>query len=218
MPERASQYRKKPRQQRSQATVDALLKATAQLLEERGYARLTTNHIARRAGVSIGSLYQYFPGKDALCHALAERHFGNYAQRYLARLEAVAQTPLETQVRELVRLNFEIAREDPGMARALYHELSRIGGLDPLQRTRAAVIQALESRYRALPAAWRLAHPDMTAFIITVACGALVGEIVMYRPEWLHDDAFIEQITQLVLGYYQRLGWQPARQDSRKHG
>jgi len=65
--------RKLPRQARSQATVDALLDATAQVLVERGYARLTTNAVAERAGVSIGSLYQYFPGKDALLIALMRR-------------------------------------------------------------------------------------------------------------------------------------------------
>ena len=66
--------RKLPRQARSQATVDALLDATAQVLVERGYARTTTNAVAERAGVSVGSLYQYFPNKDALITALQQRH------------------------------------------------------------------------------------------------------------------------------------------------
>lgn len=207
LPARPVLCRKAPQQARAQSTVDALLQATAELLEEQGYARLTTNHVAQRAGVSIGSLYQYFPSKEALCHVLAERHFQHYAQRYLERLDALATAPVETQVRALVQLNFEIARQEPGMARGLYAELSRIGGLDPLQRMRQAIAQALESRYRVLPAPWRTAHPDMVAFIITVACSALVGETVMCKPQWLSDADYIEQVTQMVLGYYQRLGW-----------
>lgn len=208
-PARPMQARKIPRQSRAQATVEALLQCTATLLEEQGYSRLTTNHVARRAGISIGSLYQYFPSKEALLHALAERHFQHHAQRYLERLEALATLPVETQVRDLVQLNFEVAREQPGMARGLYAELSRIGGMDPLQRMREAITQALASRYRALPAPWTPAQPDMIAFIVTIACSGLVGETVLSKPAWLQDEAFIEQVTQMVLGYYQRLGWLP---------
>ena len=66
--------RKRPSQARSQRTVDAILKAAAQVFSRRGYAATTTNHIAERAGVSIGSLYEYFPSKDALLAALMEAH------------------------------------------------------------------------------------------------------------------------------------------------
>src|ERR1700733_5846515 len=66
--------RKKPRQGRSQATVDAILVATARVLCATGYDRASTNRIALAAGVSVGSLYQYFPSKEALVAALVERH------------------------------------------------------------------------------------------------------------------------------------------------
>jgi len=66
--------RKTPRQQRSRATVEAVLTAAAQVFEARGYAAGTTNRIAERAGVSVGTLYQYFPNKEAIAVALLERH------------------------------------------------------------------------------------------------------------------------------------------------
>ena len=65
--------RKRPRQARAQASVDAIIDAAAHLLRERGWAAFTTNHVAARAGVSIGTLYQFFPGKEAVVAALAER-------------------------------------------------------------------------------------------------------------------------------------------------
>lgn len=74
--------RKRPVQARSRATVDALVEACAGLLAERGYARTTTNHIAERAGVNVASLYEYFPGKDAIVAQVAER----LVARVLARL------------------------------------------------------------------------------------------------------------------------------------
>lgn len=69
--------RKSPVQDRSQRTVQTILDAAAHVLAERGYSATTTNHVAAAAGVSIGSLYQYFPNKDSLIVALEERHLGH---------------------------------------------------------------------------------------------------------------------------------------------
>ncbi|WP_198086012.1 TetR/AcrR family transcriptional regulator [Variovorax sp. E3] len=68
--------RKAPRQQRSRATVDVIVEAAARVLARRGWARFTTNEIAAVAGVSVGSLYQYFPDKLAIAEAIRERHLG----------------------------------------------------------------------------------------------------------------------------------------------
>jgi AcrR family transcriptional regulator len=73
--------RKPPVQNRSKATVDELLAAAAQVFEAQGYAAGTTNRIAKRAGVSIGTLYQYFPSKDAIAVALLERHIAETDHR-----------------------------------------------------------------------------------------------------------------------------------------
>jgi AcrR family transcriptional regulator len=85
--------RKAPSQSRSQATVTAILDATARVLIERGYAATNTNAVAERAGVSVGSLYQYFPNKDALILALRERH--------TAQMEAVVQRAFEREAGSL---------------------------------------------------------------------------------------------------------------------
>lgn len=74
--------RKIPQQQRSRRTVDALIEATALLIAERGEERLTTNHVAARAGVSIGSLYQYFGDKAALFAAVRGRAVGTQSERF----------------------------------------------------------------------------------------------------------------------------------------
>jgi AcrR family transcriptional regulator len=66
--------RRRPSQRRSQVTVTAILDAAARVFEERGFEAGTTNFVAERAGVSIGSLYEYFPNKDAMVVALVELH------------------------------------------------------------------------------------------------------------------------------------------------
>jgi AcrR family transcriptional regulator len=68
--------RKTPRQQRSRLTIDAIFEATIQVLLANGPEAITTGQIAERAGVSVGSLYQYFPNKRALLAAVVQRHVG----------------------------------------------------------------------------------------------------------------------------------------------
>ena len=74
MPSTALSPRKSPRQERSRRTVARILDAATHVFHERGYSAATTNDIAVEAGVSVGSLYQYFPNKDALLVALMEQH------------------------------------------------------------------------------------------------------------------------------------------------
>jgi AcrR family transcriptional regulator len=80
-PKKRLEPRKSPIQQRSKTTVDIIIDAAAQVFEAHGYAAGTTNRIAKRAGVSIGTLYQYFPSKDAIAVALLERHISDTDHR-----------------------------------------------------------------------------------------------------------------------------------------
>ena len=94
------QPRKSPAQSRAVETVAAVLEAAARILEERGFAGYTTNAVALRAGVSIGSLYQYFPGKDAVTAALIERETATL----LADMAAVMIEPgFEARLGRMIR-------------------------------------------------------------------------------------------------------------------
>lgn len=100
---RRYEARKKPIQERSRATVDALVTAAAQVFERRGYHAATTDLVAERAGTSVGTLYQYFPSKDALLVALFERHLGEIDEHFgTVRRELGAQGDLELIARRLV--------------------------------------------------------------------------------------------------------------------
>src|SRR5258708_25721914 len=98
--------RKKPKQGRSQATVDAILVATARVLCETGYDRASTNRIALAAGVSVGSLYQYFPSKEALVAALAERHVDEMTSLVKSKLAEVRAVPLHDAVETMIGAMF----------------------------------------------------------------------------------------------------------------
>jgi len=107
--------KKRPAQRRSRATFDALVDACTWLLPRRGFARTTTNHVAERAGVSIASLYEYFPGKDALVAAVAER----LVERVLARLAEEAARVASMEPKRAVRVWIEAIYETVAAERAL---------------------------------------------------------------------------------------------------
>lgn len=118
--------RKQPRQKRAQATVAIIVEGAARILEERGIEGFNTNAVAERAGVSIGTLYQYFPNKQALVAAL----IGATQDRLIGAVEkalaATAGRPLAERVEALVWAAMSIHLANRGLATALDHEEERL--------------------------------------------------------------------------------------------
>src|ERR1700748_2960201 len=94
--------RKGASQERSRATVDALIEATARILVREGFDKASTNRIAQAAGVSIGSLYQYYPSREAWVPAVTARHNQELMQIVRGALADVAALPIEQAMRKLV--------------------------------------------------------------------------------------------------------------------
>lgn len=116
----ATEPRKSPVQARSAASVDAILKATVQVLLRVGKDRLTTTRVAERAGVSVGTLYQYFPNKGALLRAALMRHIEEiYAEVDKVCREQRGQ-PVEEMVEALAKAFLAVKMRDPKKSRALY--------------------------------------------------------------------------------------------------
>jgi AcrR family transcriptional regulator len=141
--------RKAPRQARSRATVQAIVQAGARVLGQREWADFTTNEVAAVAGVSIGSLYQYFPNKLALVDAIRRRHFDDV----LAVLDRVGEgraTPARI-ARDLVRGMIAAHGVDPALHRVLL-DLPEPGGPDAAH---AAFQAEYLRRYRAVVVAYR---------------------------------------------------------------
>src|SRR5215475_9944050 len=86
--------RKSPRQGRAIATVDAIFEATIQVLLSDGLIRLNTTRVARRAGVSVGTLYQYFPNKQSLLFSVLENHLNRVMEQVEAACESACRKPL----------------------------------------------------------------------------------------------------------------------------
>jgi AcrR family transcriptional regulator len=138
--------RKRPAQSRAAVTVEAILEGAATLLERQGLEGYTTNEIAARAGVSIGSLYQYFPNKDAVTIALIEREMVGMADEVIA---ALALTPARRALQEAIRASVRNQVRRPQLARLLDFEEFRLAPLMPTSRTAKVIRDALEAFLRA---------------------------------------------------------------------
>ena len=209
--------RKRPSQGRSCDTVAAILDAAARVFAASGYAAATTNHIARRAGVSIGSLYEYFPNKDALLVALTERHVDE-AERALTvelRTLAAATLPLEHVVERLVRAMVDLHARDPGLHRVLFEQA-------PLPARLLARIAGLEEAMARAVAALLVRHGIAADDAATAArMGVQVMESLTHRLV-LHEvvkggreaqaaaERQVREITLLLTGYLEGKRLQPA--------
>jgi AcrR family transcriptional regulator len=138
--------RKRPTQQRSRQTMDVILEAAAQVLEAGGLAAFNTNAVAARAGVSVGSIYQYFPGKDAVMVALIRREAVRFETGLAATLANVADLSLAEAVTRLVALAVVGQTERPQLARILDMEERRLG-LDAEVATSAQTTTAQLARF-----------------------------------------------------------------------
>jgi AcrR family transcriptional regulator len=118
--------RKQPRQARSLATLSAIFEATIQVLVSDGPRRLTTTRVAERAGVSIGSMYQYFPHKQALFYALNERYLVRLAERIETTCLAQHGAVLADMVEALVKTYWVAKTERPEVTRALYQSVAEL--------------------------------------------------------------------------------------------
>lgn len=198
--------RKEAIQARSRATVDALIEATARILVREGFDRASTNRIAEEAGVSIGSLYQYYPSKEALVAAVIDRHQQELMQVVRNALAEVSALPLEEGVRRLVAVAIDAHRVNPKLHRVLAEQIPRTGRLKNVEafnrETYALFRSYLESRRDEV----RAADPDLAAFVCVTSVEALTHTAVLHRPEVLSDKAagaLVEEATRLVLRYLQ---------------
>jgi AcrR family transcriptional regulator len=195
--------RKEASQERSRATVDALVAATARILVREGFDKASTNRIAEVAGVSVGSLYQYFPGKEALVAAVIERHQREIIQVVRDELAEVANQPIEHGVRTLVAAAVKAHRVDPKLHRVLAEQIPRVGKLEKVEtfnRGNYALFKAYLDRHRR---EIRAADLGLAAFVCVTSIEALTHTAVLHHDIVSDEatEALVDEATRLVVGY-----------------
>jgi len=196
--------RKRPSQSRSAVTVKAILDATARILVREGFDKASTNRIAEKAGVSIGSLYQYFPSKEALVAAVIDRHNQDVMRVVRAALADVAAQPVEAAVRRLVAVAIQAHRIDPRLHRVLAEQIPRTGRLKDIEtfnrEAHALFLAYLESHRADI----RVRDLELAAFLCASSIEAIAHNAVLHRGEALSDEAteaLVDEATRMVIGY-----------------
>ena len=197
----ATNPRKSASQERSRATVDALLEATARILMKEGYDRASTNKIAAVAGVSIGSLYQYFPSKEALVAAVIDRHMHEMLQVFRDALVKVAMRPVEVAARELVSVMFDAHRVNPKLHRVLAEQVPRTGRLENIEAIDREAYALVRGYLEAHRDELDVADLDVAAFVCVTAVEALTHAAVVRRPDSITDQRLVNDVTRLVVRY-----------------
>lgn len=196
--------RKYASQERSRATVDALIEATARILVEEGFDKASTNRIAEKAGVSVGSLYQYFPGKEALVAAVMQRHERELMRVVRGALLEVEELPIEQAVRRLVTAAIEAHRVDPKLHRVLAEQVPRSERLESVEAYNREAHALFRAFLEARCDQFREVDLELATFVCATSIEALTHTAVLHHSDRRSDEAFgelVEEATRLVVGY-----------------
>ncbi|KAA6171526.1 TetR/AcrR family transcriptional regulator [Pseudomonas veronii] len=193
--------RKIPAQARSRATVEAIMQAATYILTQVGWEGLTTNAIAERAGVNIGSLYQFFPNKEAVIAELQRRHAAATRTDLLNALEIL---PGQPSLREALTLIVDMIvaehRIAPALHKAIHEELPlTVRQAEPekghLQRQFSDVLR---------PFMTNVPDPDLSIYLVGIAAHAIIHTVTADRPQLLEDQRFITEVVTLLESYLHR--------------
>ncbi len=198
--------RRTPRQERARTTVDAILEATARIVDDVGLSEATTTRIARVAGVSAGTLYQYFPGKEALFGALIDRAVDADLERIDRAVDDARSMSLDAAVHHVLRASFELPLTRPRLFAWILRYVPALGRSASVRRLELSGMRALrrmlDDHGDELPA-----ELDRDLLVV-VSMGATRGALELIardRPEWLGDERIVELAADLFFGYVERV-------------
>jgi AcrR family transcriptional regulator len=197
--------RKQPRQERSKATVDAILDATARILVSEGYRAASTNRVAEVAGISIGSLYQYFPSKTALVTAVRRRHAEQMRTLLLHSVASATGAPLETAAKSLVDAVVAAHMLNPKLHKVLEEEVPHPaagGNRDDLGNEMLGALCQILEHYRdeLIPT-----DLELTSLLLMQLVEALVHSVVINPPTTMDPEKIKDEILTIVVRYLKGL-------------
>jgi AcrR family transcriptional regulator len=192
--------RRRPTQRRAVETVEAVLDATVRLLKRGGTNGITTNRIAEVAGVSIGSLYQYFPNRGAIFNALHQRHIDQIDRMIQNTVVEHAGASLKDLVRAIIEAMVKSHAVDPALPELLSREVPhRAGGtVDFAQRLHGVFLLAISARAQELK---RRRNLDAVVFVVAHMIDALSHGAALRRPQTLSLSEAQDEAVKAVLAY-----------------
>lgn len=195
--------RKRPRHERSRGIVDAILEGAARLLEQGRAGDLTTNRVAEIAGVSIGSLYQYFPGKQAILAAVAQKRIRETYDALLERIDRSHDLTLDDAVSDIVDTFVDMKIEHDKVDAGVIERLVRQGLVDEAAFTLDAEYVA---RFAAALETWKPKmrsdlDSELAAFVLFQSLRAVMIMGALQRPDLVTQARLRGELKTLMLSY-----------------
>lgn len=199
---RSTTPRKRPTQDRAKATVEAILVATSQVLLAVGFERTTTARVAERAGVSIGTLYQYFPNKDALIVALIHRHADDLVDTIRDVLQRHSHLTLRETVRAAIDATMTAHRLDPRLHKILHEQVPRTGQLGKAMHASADITREIEAGLRShADELDDSLDPKVAAIVIGTVLDAIAHKSILDGDTVLVGKTAADEGYALVMAY-----------------
>ncbi|AKU24865.1 hypothetical protein ACZ75_12525 [Massilia sp. NR 4-1] len=195
------QPRKMPRQARSQHMVETILEATACVLAERGYAGTNTNVVAERAGVSVGSVYQYFPNKDSLITALHERHASQMYAVVDKVLDGAGAGGLRARLADMVRALLEAHRVEPELHKVLEKEFPFFDAPHDTSPADHSFFRRVRELLETHADEIAPRNRDLATWIVLRTLETLVHAAVIDAPAHFSTEEIEQNIVDVLAGY-----------------
>jgi AcrR family transcriptional regulator len=201
--------RKPPQQSRSKATVTTILDAAVRVLDREGADAATTTRIAEVAGVSVGTLYQYFGNRDSILDALQDREFER-ATQFMASVLTESGSSAEQIARRVIEGLLELYAACPALHRLLVVEGLRVTPTDRVQAFDLRMVSGIRAFLSSSGLPIRRHNHDVAAFVIYHSVRATMLARLLEAPPGVGDRVLVDEVTDLVLSYL--VGTPAARQ------
>lgn len=192
--------RKPPQQSRAKHTVSSILDATVRVLDREGAEAATTTRIAEVAGVSVGTLYQYFGNRDSILDALQDREFER-ATEFMLRVLAEPDGNPEQIARRVIEGLLELYAACPALHRLLVVEGLRVTPTDRVQAFDLRMVNAIRVFLSSSGLPIRRQNHDVAAFVVYHSVRATMLARLLEAPAGVDDRALVDEVTDLVLSY-----------------
>lgn len=197
--------RKEPNQDRAKDTVENIVGATAHILEKDGFEKISTNRIAEKAGVSIGSLYQYFPTKEAIFSFMMERYVRSQTEMVdKILLERKQSRDLKETIRIIISAIMESKIKQSRFQKMFAEKVLSFAGYESLQKQDDHLIALFEKYLEPFESEVRKDNLDISLYFVIQSVKVLPIAILYQNRIKLQDPRVTDELVELVYRYMKK--------------
>jgi AcrR family transcriptional regulator len=188
---------KAPTQERSRQTVATILEACAQLLVKESFYEITTDKVAKEAGVSIGSLYQFFGNKESVVLALIKKIHDEDKITISDRIKSLNTLPADQRVRGVIETTLEVMTSKPELRNKLQSIQNYLIDAHYMTELNSYYVHLLKQALPQIPGR----DMDKVSYLLVNVCFGVISTICLEKPNFIQDKALVNEIMLLVYKY-----------------